>query len=519
MPPPVSAYDNGAQGNGPPAPSKQAAPAPAPERQAGDRQGDGTESAASAAEEQEGGASQPAARPEPDLLTGFPWRHHDSNSWRLLPQRRHGCHRPFHLLQVASWFLYTFFLAMGVVVVAPALHLGVRVCLYAAFAIAYVVMIWSCYMAMYTDAGDLGLVHKGLNLYAHSGVPTARCSTCDAWIRRDSKHCKACNKCIADFDHHCKWLNNCIGASNYAYFYTFLVDTLGISAVLLIVCIYLLADSYSRPGYYEDELRNSHLSAMDLPNYRAAVGCTGGLNLIALGLLAQLTHFHAYRLYRRGLTTYEWIMAGRMGEVLDMAARLAHRKEQEMQETEEAAQAAQQQPESGTPGGPLQPPPSVPAAPRDSAQEAPSVLPPQAVPPHPQPQAAEPGPPPQVAPPGRPPQAAAPSPQEQQSPATPPPAGEPPAAPAQLEQPAPGAGPSSPPLPPLPHPDAAGQGHTGSAPQPSEGGEASQSPGGGESKQGRPKKRKKPKGRGTARSPSSLSTESAGGQSPEGQPA
>jgi len=247
-------------------------------------------------------------QPTPELLTGFFWRQYEEDAWKLLPPRRHGCHRPFHTLQVASWIFYSFFIIFLFTVVFIPLEVGWQIVGYVFFSINYGIMVGSCYLAMYTDPGDPGLTMTRdpyeENFLGH-GVPSSWCQYCKGYRRKDSKHCKACNKCIVDFDHHCKWLNVCVGANNYVYFYTFLTDTLLMSLVVLAFCIYAAKDTYDRPDVYRQRLADSYLD-LQLPNYRAAVFCTLGLDCIAIALLTHLTHFHVASLWYMGVSTYEY---------------------------------------------------------------------------------------------------------------------------------------------------------------------------------------------------------------------
>eukprot|EP01063_Lacrimia_lanifica_P009736 TRINITY_DN1662_c0_g1_i2.p1 TRINITY_DN1662_c0_g1~~TRINITY_DN1662_c0_g1_i2.p1 ORF type:complete len:444 (+),score=145.44 TRINITY_DN1662_c0_g1_i2:79-1332(+) len=272
-----------------------------------DKRGSGSASAASAV------ACPPAdpQKPPVPLLHGFPFRRrvYPANAWKLAPRRKHGFHRPWHLLQVLSWLLFLFFFLVLLLILAPALPLTWEYVTYAVVGVGYVIMIGSNYKAAITDPGDPGIDQPNVNIYRDDGVPTAKCGVCDAFIRYESKHCKSCNKCIADFDHHCKWLNSCVGAKNYPYFYTFLTGTLAMMSYLLALCIYLFQESYAGEDRLARRL-DERLNGMPMTNFRAAVGVIFFLGFVTEGLLLQLTHFH-WQLHDRRQTTYEWILYDR----------------------------------------------------------------------------------------------------------------------------------------------------------------------------------------------------------------
>eukprot|EP01059_Diplonema_ambulator_P009589 TRINITY_DN19507_c0_g1_i1.p1 TRINITY_DN19507_c0_g1~~TRINITY_DN19507_c0_g1_i1.p1 ORF type:complete len:382 (+),score=45.10 TRINITY_DN19507_c0_g1_i1:84-1229(+) len=250
--------------------------------------------------------------PKIPMFHGFPYRRKvvPMDVARTMPKRRHGFHRPWHLLQVASWVLLVGFFVIVMVMVVPFLPSFWKFVGYGVFCLGYLVVLWANYKACMTDPVDPGTkFDEHTNCYEHDAVPSVKCTVCKAWIRAESKHCKPCNKCISDFDHHCKWMNTCVGASNYVYFYTFLAVTLLLSTMLAGVLSWLMADTYQSTGRYH-KLLDDNLNGMPLTNYRAALMCILVLDVVAWLLLAELFKFHGQLSFRR-MTTYEWIMATR----------------------------------------------------------------------------------------------------------------------------------------------------------------------------------------------------------------
>ena len=278
---------------------------------------------------------QKADKAKPPLLHGFPFRKrvYPLEALKLMPQRRHGFHRPWHLLQLASWVLFAFFLVYVFACVAPILPTPWMVCIYVNISLGYIIMVWSNYKAAMIDVADPG-VHEGpcMNIYSTSRVPSVKCGVCQAWVRNESKHCKPCNKCVADFDHHCKWLNTCIGAKNYFYFYTFLTVTSVMALEVAAATLYIFVDSHSDEEYYVRKL-DDRLGGMPIKNYQAATACVFVLSLISLCLLLHLFHFHIL-LFLKGWTTYEWIMAGRRSLLRKQALAAKDRQEIEMVTTD-----------------------------------------------------------------------------------------------------------------------------------------------------------------------------------------
>eukprot|EP00755_Sulcionema_specki_P028503 Sspe_Gene.90046::Locus_61676_Transcript_1_1_Confidence_1.000_Length_989::g.90046::m.90046/K20027/ZDHHC1_11; palmitoyltransferase ZDHHC1/11 len=265
--------------------------------------GDATQEASSKQWENTFEAPSPPEHRVP-FITGIPFvrRVAPADSWKLLPRRRHGFHRPFHILQIISWVLFLAFLVLELTLVAPVFDFPYRIALYAFFGVGYAIMIYTNIKATLTDPADPAIFSE--DVYEGTDVPLMKCTVCKVALQSDSKHCKPCNKCVCDFDHHCKWLNTCIGAKNYSYFFVFLSDTFLMSTMVLVTCSWVLRQTTSHLDDVRDRL------PLPVKRYQAAIGVTLGLDVIAWGLLGHLLGFHVI-LIMEGMTTYEWILGSK----------------------------------------------------------------------------------------------------------------------------------------------------------------------------------------------------------------
>eukprot|EP01060_Flectonema_neradi_P004664 TRINITY_DN13039_c0_g1_i1.p1 TRINITY_DN13039_c0_g1~~TRINITY_DN13039_c0_g1_i1.p1 ORF type:complete len:378 (+),score=43.91 TRINITY_DN13039_c0_g1_i1:64-1197(+) len=280
-----------------------------------------------------GATTSPVATPfKVPLLHGFPMRRkvvpHDI--WKQYPKRRHGFHRPWHLLQIASWVLFISFLVVVCLYIAPFLPSPFNIVVYCYYGVSYAIMITSNVMATLIDPADPGtkINPSTDNMYACHHIASVKCTICNAWIRNESKHCKACNKCVSDFDHHCKWLNTCVGSANYKYFFIFLSTTLLMSTGIIVMCCWVLRDLADDEHKWKGLLKDD-LNSTPIENYRAGICVTLALDVIAFGLLVHLFSFHVI-LCKRMLTTYEWIVIGRKGIVMKtaLATQIANQKKE-----------------------------------------------------------------------------------------------------------------------------------------------------------------------------------------------
>ena len=142
---------------------------------------------------------------------------------RKRPVKTNGFSRPFHPLQVFSWFLFPVDFILFYLLFLPQLSaiwiiamLGI---LHAVLTILVFKFAYDCTKCDPTDITVYEERKAKLNNEAFpSEIYNQICSICDTHVREKSKHCGQCNRCVDDFDHHCKWLNNCIGRANYRVF-------------------------------------------------------------------------------------------------------------------------------------------------------------------------------------------------------------------------------------------------------------------------------------------------------------
>ncbi|CAI0440052.1 unnamed protein product [Linum tenue] len=138
------------------------------------------------------------------------------------------------------------------------------------------------------------------------------CTLCNAEVRKFSKHCRSCDKCVDGFDHHCRWLNNCVGHKNYVTFVSlmatsvvWLVLEVGVGIAVMVRCF---AHKKSMDAEIVDTLGNGFSRA---PFATVVAVCTA-VSILACIPLAELFFFHMI-LIRKGITTYEYVVAMREG--------------------------------------------------------------------------------------------------------------------------------------------------------------------------------------------------------------
>jgi len=226
--------------------------------------------------------------------------------------RLHGFQRPFDTHQVASWFVmglyvvafFTFYTPMEIGPTGITLD-----CLCAALA---GLTVYAGAQSMSIDPADDGF-HKArsaTSLEPPPEKPICRCSLCEAYVQKRSKHCRRCNKCVDTFDHHCPWLNTCVGRKNYPYFLTLLVSVLSLTSVILAAYV------HAGVRVINSDLQRERLSdvfGMHPWTYGGILIFFGSLIVPPMGLVFQLLTFHI-GLIRRGMTTYEFIISQRKKE-------------------------------------------------------------------------------------------------------------------------------------------------------------------------------------------------------------
>jgi hypothetical protein len=122
---------------------------------------------------------------------------------------------------------------------------------------------------------------------------------------------RRCNKCVDTFDHHCPWLNTCVGRKNYPHFIGLLCSVFALTTVHI--------SAFVHSGVRQIWVQSQRDQLADV--YGGLSSLAYGIILIILGVLIapammlvfQLLSFHL-GLIRRGMTTYEFIMAQRKKE-------------------------------------------------------------------------------------------------------------------------------------------------------------------------------------------------------------
>uniref|UniRef100_A0A8R1TW87 Palmitoyltransferase n=1 Tax=Onchocerca volvulus TaxID=6282 RepID=A0A8R1TW87_ONCVO len=129
------------------------------------------------------------------------------------------------------------------------------------------------------------------------------CNICLINVDSTCKHCRQCNKCIAGFDHHCKWLNNCIGA---------VIFVISVVGVLYISYHIDMSDSISFINI--ELLSNAEKLPIKVMLWRGLCFVASVPYSIVAVLCANLLYFH-YKLWKRGMTTYNFIRINRKCKV------------------------------------------------------------------------------------------------------------------------------------------------------------------------------------------------------------
>ena len=154
---------------------------------------------------------------------------------------------PFSFLQVISWIIALFILAVFIVdAISLVMHaeddnLYWVIPLSVAYAICFTLMVIQTALVTISDPSDpttkLNRMHRESLKAANEGKADRvvifnenkfefYCEVCDTHVLRNSKHCQRCNRCTYEFDHHCLWVSNDIGLHNYASFIRMLAAVL-----------------------------------------------------------------------------------------------------------------------------------------------------------------------------------------------------------------------------------------------------------------------------------------------------
>jgi hypothetical protein len=239
------------------------------------------------------------------------------------PVRINGITSPPHNFQIASWFLYLFFLVTFYVLYVPYPGLGGQISSGIIFGLGALATILAAGRATSIDPADKAIFDARNQDIANSASSGASghvrsrssresrpghlyCYRCECLVLESSKHCMVCNKCVDTFDHHCVWLNNCVGKHNYISFLSLLISSSVMLIVPVTMGVYILVDYTTQPVATDSRVRQFYPSLSGAA-FLAIILTIGVLALTTLSGVLQLFIFHAF-LVLKNQTTYEYIM-------------------------------------------------------------------------------------------------------------------------------------------------------------------------------------------------------------------
>ncbi|KAI8468326.1 MAG: DHHC palmitoyltransferase-domain-containing protein [Monoraphidium minutum] len=223
-------------------------------------------------------------------------------------RRRHGCHAPFKLEQVAAVVLWLLLVGACYALILPMAQLRSRADLAAAAAVYTALVVAVAVLHVTTSLMDARDTSGDDEMPDAPEPGTWFCQACKKYMRPGTKHCGPCAKCVAGFDHHCVWLNTCVGAANYRAFFALLNAVVGLLAAEAAIGAALLSRSFLQPAAFRAALAAAYAGAVHPWAYRAAL-C--GAVAAALGLLGALGGLWAthWVLLCKGATTWDMIRA------------------------------------------------------------------------------------------------------------------------------------------------------------------------------------------------------------------
>lgn len=136
------------------------------------------------------------------------------------------------------------------------------------------------------------------------------CTLCNVEVRKFSKHCRNCDKCVDGFDHHCRWLNNCVGRKNYITFVALMAASLLLLVLNWGTGIAVVVRCFVEKSSVERQIRETLGNGFLRTPFAAVVALCTLVSLLASIPLGELFFFHLI-LMRKGITTYEYVMAMR----------------------------------------------------------------------------------------------------------------------------------------------------------------------------------------------------------------
>eukprot|EP00929_Paragymnodinium_shiwhaense_P077173 TRINITY_DN39727_c0_g1_i1.p1 TRINITY_DN39727_c0_g1~~TRINITY_DN39727_c0_g1_i1.p1 ORF type:complete len:411 (-),score=75.33 TRINITY_DN39727_c0_g1_i1:137-1369(-) len=228
--------------------------------------------------------------------------------------RTNGFQRPFHVLQVTSWIVFSVDAAVFSAVGFPLLRGGeaVQAVVGIVYFISIISLIVAAVFATKCNPQDPHLKRRGSKEDPFTREELDElpyCEDCDCPVFPRSKHCRACDKCVHVFDHHCKWLNNCIGQYNYHWFAQAVISVAVMTGIVLLGSLSILIEFFVDDALLETRLILAGGGYSDTPK-EAVVAILAVLVVVNMPLCLldlQLVFFHAF-LTSQHLTTFEYIM-------------------------------------------------------------------------------------------------------------------------------------------------------------------------------------------------------------------
>eukprot|EP00164_Ancoracysta_twista_P003541 GFYU01004729.1.p1 GENE.GFYU01004729.1~~GFYU01004729.1.p1 ORF type:complete len:465 (+),score=90.72 GFYU01004729.1:54-1397(+) len=242
--------------------------------------------------------------------------------------RKHGFERPWHTLQIISWFLFPSIVLAFSFLAGPFLPSPWNIILVTVHTLATAIIVPTAYICTTTDPSDPGLLaKKDVNMFEGSNgrdeelADKNYCTTCECPVNKMSKHCRACDKCVDVFDHHCKWLNNCVGKATYKPFLWMIFSVFFLSVTEVVGFSMVVSHYFDEKEVVLKEVEKFYgrESTQDHEAFASFWLFFLFLSFIVSLLITQLSAFHIM-LVTKKMTTYEFIIANRQKKAEKLAA-------------------------------------------------------------------------------------------------------------------------------------------------------------------------------------------------------
>ncbi|DAZ93718.1 TPA: hypothetical protein N0F65_009644 [Lagenidium giganteum] len=243
--------------------------------------------------------------------------------------RKTGWERPFHCLQLITWFFFPLLMSLFFALYTPLLDMTAAILGTSAYVVTAIVLVYAVYICTGTDPSDDCILQQAGCQDSHDTHvhdDQVYCNVCVQYVHKESRHCRLCDKCVARFDHHCKWLNNCVGKKNYKYFFTSVIAATLLLSLQLAFGIYLIVASFSTPDvllkrsatvYGCSGSKTDKGFCADDDGYRVTISAIKIFHIVFVVLtaswwllMAQLALFHV-QLTIEDITTYDYIVRKR----------------------------------------------------------------------------------------------------------------------------------------------------------------------------------------------------------------